>query len=374
MRYTIIGIVIFCGVLILSACRDEDNGISSDHGDLSHIAFDPQPYDLEIPPGWPQMEIPEDNPLTYDGVQLGRRLFFDPVLSVDSSVSCATCHIPEKGFSDNNPVAIGVGGALGDRKTMTLLNVGFNNNGLLWDGAVQTLEEQSLHPIQDPREMNASLDEVIERLQNHSDYQKRFRKAFGIKHTEEITSDLLAKALAQFQRIIIAGGNSIFERAMRGEIAFSDAQWNGFEYFFDANLLTLDAECAHCHMSPLFTINEYLNNGITEVERLVDHPDIGRGAVTGRLSDYGKFRTNTLYNWELRNHFMHDGRFETMDDVLDHYISGGHRPSDPDEDNVDLLIYPLNVSETERYELMEFLKTLTDTTFLDNPDLQNPFE
>lgn len=373
MRSKFFWILLFFVPLIVFACRDDDSNGASD-GDLTHIPFDPQTYKLEIPEGWPQMDIPEDNPLTYEGVQLGRRLFFDPILSVDNSISCATCHIPEKGFSDNLPIAVGVGGAVGRRKTMSLINVGFNNNGLFWDGRVQTLEEQSLHPIVDPLEMNSTLEEAERTLREHDEYPARFRKAFGINNKEEISSDLLAKALAQFQRIIIAGGNSIFSRAMRGEIAFTDAQWNGFEMFFDANLLTLDAECAHCHLSPLFTINEYLNNGITQVERLMDHPDPGRGAVTGRLSDYGKFRTTTLFNWELRNHFMHDGRFKTMDDVLDHYDSGGHRPANPDEDNVDLLIYPLNMTELQRYELMEFLKTLTDTTFLSNPDLQNPFD
>ena len=355
--------------LFIYACKDEP----MNEGDLSFINFNPIEYQLDIPEGWPQMEIPANNPLTHEGVQLGQRLFFDPILSLDSTISCGTCHIPEKGFSDDNPIAIGIGGALGTRKSMSLINVGFNHNGLLWDGAVMTLEEQSLHPIEDPAEMNLALLEAIERLRNHEDYSIRFRKAFGINNIQQINEDLLAKALAQFQRTIIAGGNSVFEKVMRGELSFTDEQLNGWEMFTDANRLVIDAECAHCHIRPLFTINDYINNGITPVERLYDHTDPGRASVTGRMRDYGKFRTVSLINWELRKHFMHDGRFETMEDVVRHYNSGGHRPSDPDEDNVDLLIYPLNMDDFEFKDLMEFLRTLTDTTFLNNPDLKNPF-
>nr|MBS0037368.1 hypothetical protein [Saprospiraceae bacterium] len=370
MNWKFTGVILAVLSIFIFACKDDSK---PDEGDLTFISFDPVPYNPDIPAGWPQLEQPADNPMTQEGVQLGRRLFFDPILSLDSTISCSTCHIPEKGFSDDNPLAVGIGGAIGDRRTMSLVNVGFVNSGLFWDGRAKTLEEQALHPIEDPREMNLSLSEAVERLQNHGDYSTRFRKAFGINHIREINADLLGKALAQFQRIIIVGGESKFERAMRGELAFSDEELEGRDMFFDANLLSLDAECAHCHNRPLFTTNEFLNNGITEVERLLDHPDPGLGEVTGKELDFGKFRVPTLINWELRDHFMHDGRFVSMEDVLDHYNSGGHRPSDPDEDNVDLLIYPLNMNQIEFDNLMAFLRTLSDTTFLENPDLQDPF-
>ncbi len=365
-------IVAILGVLsiFVLACKDDSK---PDEGNLTFVPFDPVPYNPDLPDGWPQLEQPADNPMTQEGVQLGRRLFFDPVLSLDSTISCSTCHIPEKGFSDNLPIAVGIGGALGERKTMSLLNVGFNNNGLFWDGRVQTLEEQSLHPIEDPVEMNLGLDEAVSRMQNHEDYAPRFRKAFGIEHRDEISADLIGRALAQFQRNIIAGGESRFERVMRGELFFTDEEFDGWEMFFDANFLSLDAECAHCHMRPLFTTNEFINNGLTQVERLLDHPDPGLGAISGREVDFGRFRVPTLINWELREHFMHNGKFRTMEEVVDHYNSGGHRPSNPDEDNVDLLIYPLNMNEDEISHLMAFLRTLTDTSFLSNPDLRDPF-
>lgn len=370
-KYLIVHLLLVL-VFLLIACRDDDMIVQD--GDLTHIPFQAENYEVKIPPGWPQMEIPDDNPLTQEGVHLGRRLFFDPILSLDSTISCSTCHIPEKGFSDDLPKAVGINGAIGDRKSMSLINVGFVNSGLFWDGRVSSLEEQALHPIENPLEMNSSLEEVERKLREHEDYAIRFRKAFGINNRSEINRDLLAKALAQFQRIIIAGENSTFEQVMRGEKFFDDDEFLGWEMFFDANLLSLDAECAHCHISPLFTTNEFINNGTNPAENLKDYSDLGRGAITGDSLDNAKFRVPTLYNWELRNHFMHDGQFKTMEEVVAHYNSGGHRPSDPDQDNVDLLLYPLGMNEEEKAHLMAFLKTLTDTTFLENPDLQDPFQ
>lgn len=337
-------------------------------GDLSDIAYNPVAYFPPIPEGFPQLEQPADNKMTVEGLQLGRMLFFDPILSGDSTMSCASCHDPKSSFTDNLAFSTGIDGEQGKRSSMSLLNVGFFHSGLFWDGRVQNLEEQAVLPVEDPVELHGNWTEIEEKLRNHPDYPAKFRKAFGIEDREEITRELAAKAIAQFERNLVSSGNSKFDRYIRGEIFLTDDEQDGFDMFFDNVADLPDAECGHCHMQPLFTTNEYFNNGIEDVASLDDFPDIGFGAVTGKRSDNGKFRIPGLRNIAHTAPYMHDGRFETLEEVVDHYNSGGF-PTD----NRHPLLRPLGLTPKQKSQILDFLHTLTDTTFLNNPLLDNPF-
>lgn len=174
-------------------------------GDLADIPYVPQAYLLpELPYFFPDLSVPADNPLTVDGVELGRYLFYDPILSVDSTLSCAGCHRQELGFTDGLALSEGVGQTIGIRNAKPLANVGFFEKGLFWDGRVQTLEELALHPIEDPLEMKNTLENLIADLQVHPEYPAMFRKAFGIADREEISAPLIAKALGQFTRTLVS--------------------------------------------------------------------------------------------------------------------------------------------------------------------------
>lgn len=350
-------------VLLTAAC-----GNGAPERSLHHIPFAPEPYELEEPEGFVRMDIPADNPLTEEGIALGRRLFYDPVLSADSSISCASCHLPRYAFAEPRAISTGISGREGTRNAPSLVNVGYYYTGLFWDGRAGTLEEQAIHPVMHPAEMGNDWAEVEAKLRKDTVYPVLFRRAFGIETTGEINRQLVAKALAQFQRTLISG-DAKFDRVQRGTATFTVAERRGWEIFFDFPGGLPAAECGHCHSDPLFTNLEYFNNGLDEAPELLKHPSPGRGAVTGRRSDRGKFRTPTLRNIELTAPYMHDGRFTTLDEVIDHYVSGGHYA-----ENVNPNVRRLTLSDRDKKDLLAFLRTLTDTSFVRNPDLQNPFE
>lgn len=310
--------------------------------------------------------------MTKDGVALGRMLFYDPILSADSTMSCSSFHLPEHGFTDNLAVSIGVAEEAGSRSSMSLTNAAYLTNGLFWDGRRNTLEGQALDPVTDPLELLDDWDNVEKKLRRHADYPAQFRKAFGIESKLEITRELATQALAQFERILISG-NSKFDKHRKGELFLDDSELNGMIMFFDSGqqlgIDLPDAECAHCHNEPLLTNNDYFNNGLDVAEVPEDFVDPGRGEVTSKVSDYGRFRAPTLRNIALTAPYMHDGRFETLEEVIEHYNSGGH-PSY----NKDPLIRPLNLTEEQKQDLLNFLKALTDEEFINNPEYKNPFE
>lgn len=371
IRYSFLALLL-AAALWLPGCTDDDNPDPA--GDLEHIAYNPQSFTVTIPEGFPPMTIPADNPMTAEGIELGRHLFYDPILSKDSTLSCFSCHLPPGGFTDNLPVSIGVGGAVGKRSAMSLENVAFYNNGLFWDGRAKTLEEQALLPITDPHELNVSWEEVEKRLRRHSDYPEMFRKAFGINDSKEVDRSLVVKALAQFMRTLVSSGTSKFDRKFLAKeigVDFSEAEFNGFDMFFDIEGSPLpDAQCFHCHNTPLFTTNEYLNNGLQQAATLDDFPDPGRGAITGQRIDNGRMRAPSLRNVMLTAPYMHDGRFATIEEVLDFYNEGIHYAENLDEN----LLLPMGLSPQMKADLIAFLHTLTDTAFVNNPAFQNPFE
>ncbi len=367
---------LFLLITLLFACKKDDKPVvttnppTPEFPDLSDIVYDPILVDLTIPDPLPPMDIPTDNPLTKDGVELGRFLFYDPILSGNETMACANCHLPKGGFTDNLAVSKGVDGTAGIRSSMSLMNAGYVTQGLFWDGRIQTLEEQALLPVEDPIELHNEWEEVEEKLRRHNDYPTRFRKAFGINNAGEITKELAVKAIAQFERSLVSA-NSKYDQVIRKEAFFEEDELNGFELFFDVPNDLPDAECGHCHNAPLFTVNQYFNNGLDSVGNLEDFVDKGLGAVTNNLFDNGKFRAPSLRNIALTAPYMHDGRFQTLEEVIDHYNEGAHFA-----DNIDPLIRPrgLGLSEQHKKDLVAFLHTLTDTSFVNNPAFQNPFE
>lgn len=355
---------------------------------LQSITYAPTAYTIVPPKGLPAMDIPEDNPMTVEGIRLGRHLFYDPILSLDSTISCGSCHKIEHAFTDGQAVSMGVGGTIGRRSSMSLINVGYTpspplEHNFMWDGRFKTLEEQAIQPIIDPVEMNNSWDNVEKALMRHPTYPTLFRQAFGIDCNEEITIEMVGKALAQFERTLNSAGSkfdeftnnigvSLGSRAEDGMRLFlSDSQGGGSAAF-------KDAECGHCHSfssgRALFARNQFSNNGIDSVNTSMDFPDLGLGAITGFEPDNGKFREVTLRNIALTAPYMHDGRFATLEEVMDHYVSGIHPAQNLGSELANAQTLPLLTSD-EKEDIIAFLHTLTDTSYLQgHPEWRNPFE
>ena len=355
--------------IFLSCSEEGPNPMMEDDGDLTHITYSPETYNIVVPPNFPELEQPEDNVATTAGVDLGRHLFYDPILSRDSTISCATCHLPQGSFTDNKAVSVGIDGSVLTRSSMSLLNVGFYNRGLFWDGREATIESLSLVPVTDVHEMDNTWEEVVSRMKLHATYPTMIRKAFGIENKSDITREHITFALSQFQRIMISSGQSKYDRIKAGLDVYSDEELLGRDLFFDDNPDVPDAECNHCHSIPLMTANEFFNNGLDLAPTLTEFKDLGLGAVTGLISDNGKFRAPTLRNIFFTAPYMHDGRFSTLEDVIEHYNSGG-KPSR----NKDPLIRPLNLSDEYKQALIAFIRTMEEPDFNNRPELQNPFK
>ncbi len=337
--------------------------------DLTDIPYNSTPYELPKLIDFPPMLIPDDNPMTQEGVQLGRMLFFDPILSVDSSMSCSSCHLADKGFADGQRFSRGVQGGFTERSSMAIMNVGFIRHGLFWDGRSETLEDQALLPVEDEIELHEEWPNVVEKFKRHPDYPKKFREAFGISNKSDITKELAAKAIAQFERTMIVGaGSKYYKVFVLGDDLPSDEELNGHTMFFDKGSGLPDAQCFHCHAAPLFTDPDFRNNGLDSVANVADFKDYGRGRVTNFPFDNGKFAAPTLWNIELTAPYMHDGRFQTLEEVIDHYASGGHWSP-----NRDALMDSISLDAEQKADLVSFLKTLTDTSFINNPAFQSPF-
>ncbi len=354
-----------CLLLSLGVWTGCKEVFSSQDSRLSQIAYAPEPYPIQIPEGLPQFEPPADNPLTVAGVALGKKLFHDPILSADSTQSCASCHLSSLGFTDGKAFSKGIDGVEGRRSAMSLINVAFYNTGLFWDGRVKTLEDQALVPVEDPVELHHRWEDLEKQLRRHPEYPGLFRQAFGIERIAEIDKYLAAKAIAQFERTLISGDTK-FDQVMRGEEKFTDDEAVGYDIFFDFTDKHPDAECGHCHNAPLFTTQEYENNGITAAQSFEDYSDPGLGGVNGKKLDLGKFRIPSLRNIALTAPYMHDGRFKTLEEVIEHYDAGGEYGP-----NVSPVLRPLKLNKTQKRQLIAFLHTLTDRTFVSDLETQN---
>ncbi|MBO2009060.1 cytochrome-c peroxidase [Hymenobacter negativus] len=308
------------------------------------------------PLGWPAPVYRfQDNPGTAAGRELGRRLFYEPALSRDSSISCASCHSPAMAFTHaDHRVSHGMAGRLGTRNAPGLFNLAWATS-FQWDGGVNHLEMQPLNPLTHPAEMDMALPPLLVRLNASGAYRGRFYRAFA---DSVVTTPRLLKALAQFT-VSLESANSRYDKYVRHEPGgeFSDLELNGLRLF--------RANCASCHREPLFTNNGFANNGL-----LPDsiYNDQGRATITGRAADCYQFRVPTLRNIELTSPYMHDGRFQRLRDVLRHYTTGIHTgPTLAAE-----LRKPLVLNGDEQKDVLAFLLTLTDRDFLTNSAYQYP--
>lgn len=321
--------------------------------------YNPTPYELNIPEGFPEMMIPGDNPMTKEGVELGRMLFYDPILSADNTQSCADCHAAAFGFTDNGKkYSTGIDGIEGTRNSMAVINVGWMDR-LFWDGRAIGVEGQALGPVPNPIEMHQPWPEAMAKLNADQEYPDLFFNAFG---TRSIDSMLVVKAIAQFERTMISS-NSKWDRYLRGEVQLTQAESKGFEIFF-----TEKGDCFHCHTTILFTDNIFHNNGLDS-----EFTDKGLFEVTGDENDLGKFKTPTLRNLIYTGPYMHDGRFETLEEVVNFYSHEVKFSSTIDPLMKKVQQGGIQLTEDEKANLIAFLKTLTDQSFIENPDFSNPF-
>jgi len=327
----------------------------------------PTPSPLQIPQLFQDLildpVIPSNNPKTEEGVLLGKKLFFDPILSDDGSLACAGCHNATNAFTDTTRFSDGIDGLFGNRNAMPLFNLAWNyDNTFFWDGRDLGLENQVFEPITNPLEMHSTWEAVAEKLQAHPEYPELFNAAFG---SQTIDSVLVSKAIAQFERTLISA-NSKFDKFLLGTANLTPEESNGFTVFMDES----KGDCFHCHGSdnnPLWTDNKFHNNGLDST-----FSDLGLGNVTGDPADNGKFKTPSLRNLAFTAPYMHDGLFETIEEVINHYSEGLQNSTtiDPLMKKVDQ--GGVQLSLQEKADLKAFLLSLSDTDFINNPNFSNP--
>ena len=322
---------------------------------LSFVKKLTEPLYFEVPKGWPKPHYNfKDNPLTEEGFQLGRNLFYDPILSKDNTISCASCHLQATGFTHvDHALSHGSEGRIGTRNSMALVNLAWSKS-FMWDGGVNHLDVQPIAPITSSVEMDETMENVVAKLQKSAKYRNLFEKAFG---TSKITGQRVLKALSQFELQLVSA-NSKYDKVMRKEATFTLQEQKGYELF--------KTNCASCHNEPLFTSEKFENNGLT-VDNTLN--DIGRMKISNKQEDYLRFKVPTLRNSQFTFPYMHDGRFKTLTEVVKHYNSLGNNKNLPKQ-----LSKPINLSDNERVDLVAFLKTLTDTEFLFDKRFSYPRE
>lgn len=276
-----------------------------------------------------------------DAVELGKKLFFDPILSSDSTVSCASCHKPEYGFADNVAFSTGVGGKKTSRNTPSVLNMK-NRTAFFWDGRASSLEEQALGPIQNPDEMNLPIYQAVQRLKNHPFYSQAFLQVYG----KEVDSVLLGKALAAFEQTLEIEETRMDQYLMGNENALNESEKRGLALFNGK------AGCIECHFGPDFTNDQFKNIGLYSGGK---NEDLGRYNVTKNKKDKGKFKVPGLRNVIYTAPYMHDGRFKTLEEVIDYYNNPDI--ANPHHKNRDKLIKTLNLTTQEKKDLINFLKS-----------------
>lgn len=315
--------------------------------DNQQIAIDTTRYHLRIPTGFPTPIIPANNKLTVARVELGKRLFYEPLLSLDTSLTCASCHILSKGLADNQAISPGVHGRNGFRNPPTLTNVVYLDK-INKDGGVIKLGLQALVPIEDIDEMNLTIGKAASRLADDPTYVEMAQRAYG----RDPDAFVISRALAAFQRTMISGNSPYDQYHFQNKKEVLTAQEKrGMNLFFSKKL-----NCSACHSGFNFTDNSFRNNGL-----YAEYKDQGRKRVTALEEDRGLFRVPTLRNVGLTFPYMHDGGVATLEDVIDHYASGGVGYK-----NQSALIKGFQVTKSEKADLIAFLHTLTDSTFVNN--------
>lgn len=330
----------------------------------------PTPYVLTYPANFGgRFTIPADNPTTQEGVRLGRFLFYEKKLSATNAFSCATCHEQKRAFTDGKILSKGVDGTPTVRNTMSLANLLWVRN-FFWDGRSSSLEEQAVFPLTDPHEMGQSLAESVTKLRQLPGYPPLFKAAFG---SDKITEDQLLKALAQFERTLISA-DSPYDRYLAGIYQPTAPELRGMALFMDGPVPEKNlrgANCGHCHGGPKTFKELFHNNGLDSLPA-----DRGREKATGQVADRGRFRVPTLRNIALTAPYMHDGRFASLEQVLDHYNE--HIQQSPTLSTFLQGISnepggtSLMLTSGEKSDILAFLNLLTDSTFITNPAFSDP--
>ena len=298
---------------------------------------------IDTPLGFPKINVPNDNPITKAKIDLGEKLFFEKLLSRDSSISCASCHNPSYAFTDGLQKARGIKDREVTRNTPTLTNIAYNTS-FLRDGVNPSLEAQVIVPIHEKNEFDFHILLVAERLKKKKEYVSLFEKAFG-----EIPSPkLISNAIATYERTLISG-NSRYDKFMfhKDSSALSNKEIRGMRLFDKLN-------CNSCHSGFNFSNGEVVNNGLYE-----NYDDLGKMRVTLDSKDRGSFKVPTLRNIALTSPYMHDGSLKTLEEVINHYAKGGEN-----NENKDKRVVPFKLNNEEKLELMAFLQSLTDSSFI----------
>lgn len=310
------------------------------------------PYRFTMSASFPIPDLPRDNPLLNERVELGKQLFSETALSRNLTQSCASCHAAAAGFSDPRKLSLGVDGQSGTRHAMPLMNLAWKSS-FFWDGRAPSLRAQVLQPIQDHLEMDATLESVVARLQEMVQYQMGFKAAFG---TAEVTSEKISLALEQYL-LTLTVIDSKFDQAMNGQAQLTASEQRGFELFMtesDPRTQQRGADCFHCHGGALFSDHQFHNNGLG-----LSASDPGRFLVTRQEADRGKFSTPSLRNVARRAPYMHDGRFATLEEVVRHYSEGVQRSPSLDPNLAKHPAGGLKLSAEDQAALVAFLHTLS---------------
>ncbi len=297
---------------------------------------------IEVASHFPSIQFEETNPYSPEKAELGKKLFFDPTLSLDSTISCSSCHFEHLAFTDGKSLSTGVEGRKGKRNAPTLLNTAFLNR-LNWDGGTTTLETQMLVPIGDHSEMNSSIPIIMDRLNNNSEYIQEFESVWN----EKPSPFNFTRSLGMYLRTLISD-NSRYDQFTQGDYIFSKNEKRGHDLFFSDSL-----NCSSCHTPPLFTNQQFLNNGLDTLSL-----DSGKARVTFKHEDLGLFKVPTLRNIEITGPYMHDGRISSLEEVLDHYENNVQAHFNKSE-----LIHSFHLSKEDRNCLIEFLSCLTDEKY-----------
>lgn len=345
LRCTTIGIclLLFLGTLLVNACKKTGNGSSGPH-----------PLTFTVPTGFPAPQYTfTGNPLTEEGFELGRKLFYDGRLSKDGNFPCASCHQQFAAFATfDHPLSHGFNNQFTLRNAPGLFNMVWIKQ-MHWDGGIANLEVQPLAPLTAPNEMAEDVKNVISKLQQDEVYKKMFASAFG---DETITSQRMLFAITQFVGLLVSA-NSKYDKVKQGKAVFSQTEQNGYTLF--------QSKCVSCHPEPLFTDNSFRNVGLPVDPFLNDH---GRMRITNKSEDSLKFKVPSLRNVALTFPYEHDGRFSAITSVLDHYSS-----TVQDGPTLDpLLKNKIPLSNAEKFYLVEFLKTLTDSAFIADSRFSQP--
>lgn len=347
--------------LLWSSCKDEE--VTPVQYDQTLYAFN---YGaLPAPPN-----LPTDNILTEQGVQLGRMLFYESMLSKDGTQSCASCHRQTDAFSDTLQFSIGVEGLPGKRQAMAIFNMAWHENEFFWDGRANLLRDQAILPIQDPLEMNETLENVVEKLEESDIYPDQFTRAFG---TQDITTERIGLALEQFMLSIVSY-RSKYDRFLAGNATLTASEERGrllFETPYNpASPATSGADCRRCHGGPNFENDRYMNNGLDTDAEITD---VGREEVTMNPNDKAKFKVTSLRNIAVTPPYMHDGRFQTLEQVVDHYDHGIQPSATVNPALLNSMQTGLMLSEQDKVDLVNFMKTLTDQQYLSDERYTSPF-